>query len=189
MLLQALRAISKPWVNSNWCYSPETPNLGQNRRFFVPHDLEIWRMTLKNNRALFYAASSFVHHLIAIGEFKLELQPGNALFGSNSTIFLGVWPWNLTDDLEKKGTSSMLLQALCVICKPWVNSNWSFSPETPNLGQNRRFYEPRDREIWRMTLKNYRTVLLSNIFVNKRFVFRLKFHWNLFLRVNNPALV
>ena len=24
---------------------------GQNRRFFVPYDLEIWRMTLKNNRA------------------------------------------------------------------------------------------------------------------------------------------
>ena len=26
-------------------------NSGQNRRFFVPYDLEIWRMTLKNNRA------------------------------------------------------------------------------------------------------------------------------------------
>ena len=32
-------------------YSPETPNLGQNRRCFVPCDLEIWRMTLENNRA------------------------------------------------------------------------------------------------------------------------------------------
>ena len=27
----------------------------------------------------------------------------------------------------------MLLQALCIISKPWVNSNWSHSPETPNL--------------------------------------------------------
>ena len=38
-------------MKSNWSYSPETPNLGQNRRFFVPCDREIWRMTLKNNRA------------------------------------------------------------------------------------------------------------------------------------------
>ena len=36
---------------SNWSYSPETPNLGQIWRFLEPCDLEIWRMTLKNNRA------------------------------------------------------------------------------------------------------------------------------------------
>ena len=32
-------------------YSPETPNLGQNRWCFVPCDLEIWWMTLENKRA------------------------------------------------------------------------------------------------------------------------------------------
>ena len=32
-------------------YSPETLNLGQNRWCFVPSDLEIWWMTLENNRA------------------------------------------------------------------------------------------------------------------------------------------
>ena len=32
-------------------YSLETPNLGQNRWCFVPWDLEIWWMTLENNRA------------------------------------------------------------------------------------------------------------------------------------------
>ena len=51
---------------------------------------------------LFFAVSSFVQHFIAIGEFKLELQSGNAQFGSNSTIFRAMWPWNLTDDLEKQ---------------------------------------------------------------------------------------
>ena len=182
-------------MNSNWSYSPETPNLGQSRRFLEPCDFEIWRMTLnkanlrdliaatglvillkldlnrqffspcdlkiwwmtpKNNRApllcyfklfasfrshwwiqtgvtvqkhliwvkidaffscvtlkfdgwpsktighLFYATSSFVHYFVAIGEFKLELQSGNAQSGSNSTLFRAVWPWNLTDDLEKQ---------------------------------------------------------------------------------------
>ena len=51
---------------------------------------------------LFYATSSLVHHFVAIGEFRLELQSGNAQSGSKSTIFLAVWPWNLTDDLEKQ---------------------------------------------------------------------------------------
>ena len=44
-----------------------------------------------------------------------------------------------------------------------MNSNWSYSPETPNLSQIRRFLEPCDLEIWRMTLKNNRAPLLSNI--------------------------
>ena len=193
-------------MNSNWSYSPETPNLGQIRRFLEPCDLAIWWMTLKNNRApllsniklyasfhhhmwiqtgvtvrkrlswvvtsvtltfdlwpwpfawtllwslvitpgnfmmirwwehsqkgvtdrqtdrqtdgqtenticraawsqlktighLFYATSSSMHRFIAIGEFKLELQSGNAQFGSKSSIFLAVWPCNLTYDLEKQ---------------------------------------------------------------------------------------
>ena len=59
---------------------------------------------------LFYATSSFVQHFVAIGEFKLELQSGNAQSGSNSTIL-----------------------------------------------------EPCDLAIWRRTLKNNRTPLLSII--------------------------
>ena len=51
---------------------------------------------------LFYVASSFVHHFITIGEFKLELQSRNGQFGSKLTIFIAVWPWNLTYDLEKQ---------------------------------------------------------------------------------------
>ena len=156
MLLQALCSISQPLVNSNWSYSPETPNLGQIRWFLEPCDLEIWRMTLQNNRApllcylqlcasfhthwwiqisvtvrkrsiwvkihdffsrvtlkfdgwpsktighLFYATSSLVHYFLPIGEFKLELQSGNALFGSNSTIFRAVRLWNLTNYLAKQ---------------------------------------------------------------------------------------
>ena len=53
-------------MNSNWSYSPETPNLGQIRRFLEPCDLEIWRMTLKNNRApllcYFKLCASFRSH-------------------------------------------------------------------------------------------------------------------------------
>ena len=70
----------------------------------------------KTKGHLYYVASSFVHHFIAIGEFKLKLQSGNAQFGWKLAIYCPMWPWNLTDDLEKQfGTSSMLLQAFCII--------------------------------------------------------------------------
>ena len=64
-----------------------------------------WNLTVDLQKTigyLFYATSSFAHHFVAIGEFKLELQSGNAQSGSNSTIFRAVWPWNLADDLEKQ---------------------------------------------------------------------------------------
>ena len=76
--------------------------LDSNHWFFSPCDTEIWWMTPKTIWLLFYATLSFVHHFVAIGGFKLELQSRNAKFGSNSMIFLAVWPWNLTDDLEKQ---------------------------------------------------------------------------------------
>ena len=70
MPLQALLIISQPSMNSSSSYNPETPNLGQNRWILVLCDLEIWWMTLKNNRAL-------VHNFTTIDKFKLELQSGN----------------------------------------------------------------------------------------------------------------
>ena len=51
---------------------------------------------------LFYTTSSFVHCFRAMGEFKQELPFGNAQFGSKSTILCLVWPWYLTNDLEKQ---------------------------------------------------------------------------------------
>ena len=62
---------------------------------------------------LFYAASSFVHQFVAIGEFKLELQSGNAQSESNSTIFRAVWPWNLTDDFENNRALLLCYIKLC----------------------------------------------------------------------------
>ena len=79
--------------------------------FFSCVTLKFDRWHLKTKGHHFYATSSFVHHFVAIGELKLELQSGNAQFGSNSTIFRAVWLWNSTDDLEKQqGTSSMLVE-------------------------------------------------------------------------------
>ena len=59
-----------------------------------------WPWKIKGH--LSFAVSNFVQHYITIGELKLELQSGNAQFGSNLTIFRAVWPWNLTHDLKKQ---------------------------------------------------------------------------------------
>ena len=76
---------------------------------------------------LLYAESSFVYGLKAEGEFKLELQSGNALFGGKLAIFCLVWPWNLMDVFEKReGNYFILRQALCIIFKPSMNSQISY---------------------------------------------------------------
>ena len=81
----------------------------QKRLIWVKIDNFVSRVTLqfdvwlwKTIGHLFYSTSSFVHHFVAIGEFKLESQSGNVQSGSNSTIFRALWPWNLTDDLVKQ---------------------------------------------------------------------------------------
>ena len=55
----------------------------------------------KTKGQLFYATSSFEHHFIVIGQFKLKLQTRNAKFRWKSATFCPMRPWNLTDDLEK----------------------------------------------------------------------------------------
>ena len=51
---------------------------------------------------LFYATSSFVLRFVAISEFELELQSGNAQFGSKSIIFepcdLEIWQMTLKNN-------------------------------------------------------------------------------------------
>ena len=96
----------------------------------------------KTTGHLFYSTSSFVHHFIAIGEFKLELQSENAQFGSNRRFF---YPcdfiiWRMT--LKTNRAHLLWYFKLCAsFYRHWsVNSNWSYSPETPNFGQNRRLF-------------------------------------------------
>ena len=84
-----------------------------------------------------------------------------------------------------------------------MNSNWSYSLETPNLGQIRRFLEPRDLEIWQMTLRNDWTPLQYYFklcaSVRKRTIWvkledffsrvTLKFQWRMTLKNNRAPLL
>ena len=85
----------------------------------VTLQFDVWPW--KTTGYLFYATYSFVHHFVAIGVFKLELKSGNAQFGSNSTIFRGVWPWNLTDEFENNRAP---LQCYFKCCASFRNHWW-----------------------------------------------------------------
>ena len=110
---------------------------------------------------LFYTTSSFVHDCKSIGEFKLNLQSGNAQFGSNFPNFLSRvtlkfcgWSWKTIGHLFYTTLS------FCIISNPSVNSNWSNSPVMLNSGQNWQFFVACDLKIRWMTLKKNRAPLL-----------------------------
>ena len=82
-------------MNSNWNYSPETSNLGQIRRFLEACDLEIWRMTLKNNRApllsIIKLYTSFHHHMwIQTGVTVRKLL---SWVVTSVTLTFDLWSW------------------------------------------------------------------------------------------------
>ena len=97
---------------------------------FVQCDLEIWLMSLKNNRALFVywfkLSAFFQSHLciqtgFTVRKCQIWAKTDNCLFA---------WPWNLMDDLEKQqGTFPKQHQALCTISSSYVNSNCSYDLE------------------------------------------------------------
>ena len=83
-------------MNSNLSYSPETPNLGQIWRFLEPCDLEIWQMTLKNNRAPLLSNiklfASFHHHMwIQTG---VTVRRRLSWVVTSVTLTFDLWPWH-----------------------------------------------------------------------------------------------
>ena len=94
-------ALRNGWAPLLCCYSPEIPNLGQNRLFFSRVTLKFDKWPWKTIGHLSYIASSFGCHFIAISELKLKSQSGNAQFRSKWVTFCSMWPWNLMDDIEK----------------------------------------------------------------------------------------
>ena len=71
------------------------PNLGQIWQFFELFDLEIYRMTLKNHRALLLSiiklCTSFHHHMwIQIG---VTVRKRLSLVLTSVTLTFDLWPW------------------------------------------------------------------------------------------------
>ena len=109
-----------------------------------PGNVEIWRMNLKNNRAplqcYFKLCASFRSHWwiqTGITVRKRQIWVKFDEFQSRVTLKFDVWPWTR----QIWGIWKLRL---------------AYSPETPNLGQNRWCFVPCDPEIWWMTLENNR---------------------------------
>ena len=71
------------------------PNLGQICRFLEPCDLEIWRMTFKNNRApllsIIKLYASFHHHMwIQTG---VTVRKRLSWVVTSVTLTFDLWPW------------------------------------------------------------------------------------------------
>ena len=102
--------IWKLWL----AYSPETPNLGQNWWCFVPCDLEIWRMTLENDRAsllcCFKLCATFhIHWWIQTG-ITVRKRPFWVKFDdseSRVTLKFDGRPWKTIGHLYYATSSSM----------------------------------------------------------------------------------
>ena len=117
-------------------------------------------MTPKNNRAPLLYYIKFVHDFKSISEFKLELQSGNAQFGSKSTIFfsrvtlqLDGWPWKTIGHLFNAISSFVHhIVAIGVFKLELESGNGQFGSKSTIL-------EPCDLAISRMTLKNNRAPL------------------------------
>ena len=80
---------------SNWSYSPEAPNPGQIRRFLEPCDLEIWRMTLKNNRApllCFFQLCAWFHCHMWI-QTGVRVRKRLSWVLTSVTLTFDLWPW------------------------------------------------------------------------------------------------
>ena len=83
-------------MKSNWSYSPETPNLGQIRRFLEPCDLEIWLMTSKNmmtisskqHQALCIISSSYVN-----SNLRVTVRKRLSWVVTSVTLTFDLWPW------------------------------------------------------------------------------------------------
>ena len=138
-------------MNSNLSYSPETPNLGQIRSRAT---LKFDGWPCKTIGHLFYATSSFVHHFVAIGELKLELQSGNAQSGDSEPCdfekFDG-WPCKTIRHLFY-ATSSFVHHFVAI-------GEFKLELQSRNA-QSGSNSESCDLEIWRMTLQNNRAPLL-----------------------------
>ena len=148
-------------MNPSRSYSQETLYSGQNWRFFVPRDLEIWRMPFKSIETPLLSYFRFVHHHMAISQSKQELLSGTPLrvtigdFLSRGTLKFDGWTWKAVGHLFHATCTSS--------CEHHFIASAEFKVElqcrNSKFGWKSAIYFPRDLGIWRVTLTTNRAQL------------------------------
>ena len=116
----------------------------------VPCDIEISRMTLKNNRApllcYFKIWATFHSHLWIRTGVTVQKIP---ISGQNWYLFypcdLEIWWITLTNN--RAPFLCYLNLYACIISSPYVKSNWAYGPEMANLG-----FDFGNLDFWLLTL-------------------------------------
>ena len=145
-------------------FSPERLNWGQNWWYFVPCELEIWWMTLENNRAplLHYIklCASFQIHWwsetwVTVQKRSIRVKIGDIL--SRVTLKFDEWPW--------KTIGHIFYTTLSFVhhFKAMGEFKLELQSENAQFGSKSTIFLPCDLEIWRMTLKDNRVPILINI--------------------------
>ena len=134
-----------------------------NHWFFSLCDLEIWWMTLENNRAplLYYIklCASFqiqrwIETEVTVRKHSIRVKIGDFL--SCVTLKFDGWPWKTIGHLFY--TTPSFVHHF----KSIGEFKLELQSGTVNLGQNRQFFVPCNLEIWRMTLQNNRAPLVCH---------------------------
>ena len=141
-------------------YSPKTPNLGQNRWCFVSRVLEIWQMTLKNNRTplicYFKLCASFQSHWWFQTGGTVRKRPIWVKIDDcfrRVTLKLDGRPWKSIGQLSLATPS--FVQHFVFICK------FIHGPETAKLG-----FELCNIDLWILTnvhMHKNNTMIPSNV--------------------------
>ena len=76
-------------------------------------------LTIKTIGNLFHAPSNYVCHFHSHREFEFELPSGNAEITAKSEVFRTVWPWKLTENLEK--TTGHLFNATSIFVHHFIS--------------------------------------------------------------------
>ena len=102
---------------------------------FYRCDTKIWQMTSKNNRKpppcpLKLCVSFRSHLIIWIGVINRKRSSQIVCFSPCVTLKFDGWPWKTMWHLYYPFSSYFV-----TICK-FVNSNWRYDPEKPQLGHN-----------------------------------------------------
>ena len=131
---------------------------------FVPCDLEIWWMTLENNRAsllcCFKLCESFQSHRwiqtgVTVRKRPIRVKIGDFL--SPVTLQFDEWPWKTI------GHIFYITLSFVLHFKALGEFELELQSGKLKMDSNRQFFSPCDLEIWWMTSKNYRAPLLDYI--------------------------
>ena len=200
-------------MNSNWSYSPETANLGQIRRFLAPCDLELWQMTLKNNRAPLLSNIklyiSFHHHMwiqtgVTVGK-RLSWVVTSVTLTFDLWPFAWTLPWSMVithenfmmirwwEQSQKGGRTdgrtdghlfSFYTTVLCIHLEKWHSKLVKYKwTELTFYHLTQQYCMPLAHWGWVKMCAISQTMFSNAFSWMKTSEFRIICHWNVFLRV------